>query len=76
MMEAGIAAQEATKVTYQEQTPLTIKFMEEQGLKVVNIDIEEAKAKVQPVIDEFCAQNENIKTVVDYFKDYRAAHNK
>lgn len=76
ILEAGVAAQEATKVTYQEQTPLTIKFMEEQGLKVVYIDIEEAKVKVQPVIDDFCAQNENIKTIVDYFNEYRAAHNK
>ena len=76
MLEAGLAAQEATKVTYMEQTPLTLKFMEEQGLKVVYIDIDEAKEKVQPVIDKFCAESENIKMVVDYFNAYREAHNK
>lgn len=76
MLEAGIAAQEATKVTYQEQTPLTIEFMKEQGLTVTEIDIAEAKAKVQPVIEEFCAKSENIKTIVDYFNEYRETHNK
>ena len=76
VLEAGIAAQEATKVTYQEQTPLALEFMEEQGLKVVYIDVQEAKEKVQPVIEEFCAQSENIKTIVDYFNNYRAEHNK
>ena len=76
MLEAGIAAQEATKVTYMEQTPLTIEFMKDYGLNVVYIDVEEAKKKVQPVIDQFCAENENIKMIVDYFNDYRAAHGK
>ena len=76
MLEAGIAAQEATKVTYMEQIPLTIEFMKEQGLNVVYIDIDEAKEKVQPVIDQFCAENENIKMVVDYFNDYRETHGK
>lgn len=76
MLEAGIAAQEATKVTYMEQTPLTIEFMKEQGLNVVYIDIDEAKEKVQPVIDQFCAENENIKMVVDYFNEYRETHGK
>lgn len=76
MLEAGLAAQEATKVSYMEQTPLTLKFMEEQGLKVVYIDIDEAKEKVQPVIDKFCAESENIKIVVDYFNEYRETHNK
>jgi len=76
MLEAGIAAQEATKVTYQEQTPLTIAFMKEQGLTVTEIDIAEAKRRVQPVVDEFCQKSANIKQVVDYFNDYREQHGK
>lgn len=76
MLEAGIAAQEATKVTYEEQTPLTIEFMKEQGLKVVYIDVNEAKELVQPVIEKFCAESESIKTVVDYFNEYRETHGK
>ncbi len=74
MMEAGIVAQEATKVTYQEQTPLTYEFMEEQGLTVTTLDVAQAKELVQPVIEKYCEQSENIKTVVDYFNNYRAEH--
>jgi C4-dicarboxylate-binding protein DctP len=76
MLEAGIAAQEATKVTYQEQTPLTIEFMKQQGLTVTQIEMADAKARVKPVVDSFCAKSANVKQVVDYFNDYRARNKK
>ncbi|MDR1932016.1 MAG: TRAP transporter substrate-binding protein [Spirochaetales bacterium] len=76
ILQAGIAAQEATKVTYQEQTPLTIEFMKQQGLTVTQIDIAEAKARVKPVVDSFCGKSANVKQIVDYFNTYRAQHKK
>jgi C4-dicarboxylate-binding protein DctP len=76
ILEAGIAAQEATKVTYQKQTPLTIEFMRQQGLTVTQIEMAEAKARVKPVVDSFCAKSANVKQVVDYFNDYRARNKK
>ncbi len=72
MKEAGIAAQEATKTTYMEQTPLTIEFMKQQGLTVTVLDMADAKKLVQPVIKEFCEKSPNIKMIVDYFNEYRA----
>ncbi|MDR2391939.1 MAG: TRAP transporter substrate-binding protein [Planctomycetota bacterium] len=76
MREAGLAAQEGTRVTYQEQTPLTIEFMRNYGLAISRIEMTEAKKLVQPVMDEFCARSANVKMVVDYFNDYRAKHGK
>ncbi|MDR1518830.1 MAG: TRAP transporter substrate-binding protein [Planctomycetota bacterium] len=76
MREAGIAAQEATKVTYMEQTPLTIEFMKKYGLRIGRIEMSEAKKLVQPVIREFCDKSENIMTIINYFNDYRAKHGK
>jgi len=72
MMEVGIVAQEATKVTYQAETAKTMEFMKEQGLIITEIDIVKAKELVQPVVDEFCAKSKYVKEVVDYFNDYRA----
>lgn len=74
MKEAGMAAQEATKETYARETPLTYEFMEEQGLTVTTLDIAQAQELVQPVIEKYCAQSENIKKVVDYFNNYREEH--
>ena len=74
MKEAGMAAQEATKETYARETPLTYEFMEEQGLTVTTLDISQAQELVQPVIEKYCAQSENIKKVVDYFNNYREEH--
>jgi C4-dicarboxylate-binding protein DctP len=76
ILEAGIAAQEGTKVTYQEQTPLTIEFMRQQGLTVVQVEMAEARERVKPVVDSFCARSANVKQVVDYFNDYRARNKK
>ena len=45
--------------------------MEEQGLTVTTLDIAQAQELVQPVIEKYCAQSENIKKVVDYFNNYR-----
>ena len=69
-----MAAQEATKETYARETPLTYEFMEEQGLTVTTLDISQAQELVQPVIEKYCAQSENIKKVVDYFNNYREEH--
>jgi hypothetical protein len=50
--------------------------MRQQGLIVTRIEMAEAKARVKPVVDSFCAKSANVKQVVDYFNDYRARNKK
>jgi len=71
MKEAGIAAQDATKETYQAETEKTYEFMKEQGLTITYIDMAKAKELVQPVVEMLSAKSANVKEVVDYFNDYR-----
>lgn len=71
MKEAGIAAQQATKETYQAETEKTYEFMKEQGLTITYIDMVKAKELVKPVVDMLCAKSANVKEVVDYFNEYR-----
>ena len=76
MKEAGIAAQNATKESYKVETEKTYEFMKEQGLTVTQIDLEAAKAAIQPVVEKYCEKSENIKEVVEYFDNYRKEHGK
>lgn len=74
MLEAGIAAQEGTKNSYEVEIPKVLDFMEEYGLTITSIDMAKAKELVQPVIEKFCNGSEYVKMVVDYFNDYREEH--
>lgn len=76
VMEAGKAAQLATLEHYKEQVPLTIQFMKDAGLTVNYIDMEQAQALVQPVIDEYANKIPSVKKVVDYVKELDAKASK
>jgi tripartite ATP-independent transporter DctP family solute receptor len=76
MEEAGIAGQNATLEHYREQVPKTIQHMRDSGLVVTEINMEEAKKLVQPVIDKYAAQIPEVKEVVDAVNEMKAAKKK